>query len=183
MCPVTNGSNTSLTFPSGNGLKASDFEMWFWLAAEIFGLVFNRKSTVFANADTQSIAKTALDRGIDRTQLVAHLPTGYVVKTPIATPITAAESIRRPVIESFTLVAPFVLNDLAQTVQNLLVAKGVKIALTVVPENSDIVTVLTNMAATSNGTAPDLVLGDMAVATLIHSAFPAEFEGTIDLAL
>ena len=168
------GDNVDLRLPTGNGRAGGDFSMWFWLARRVtvpgVGFIPNRASRFFvAAAGAASIGTQALQLGVDRTlaDLRTVLPAGYALDT--SQRFNAAEATglaRRTGVQNLTMLTVERLNRLGALMSDQL-QRSLRIPLAneTLPDAQLLDRVKAGMAA---GSAPDLVIGDEALATQLQ---------------
>jgi hypothetical protein len=156
---------THINFPSGNGRRGGDFEMWFWLSVETvrvppFGLITRKGSRFFT---TPSGAR-AINLAIDRRSITISpdLLEDYIVDTTQVFDRDEATRLARDInVPNLTMLSGVrlarITRDLGQMIER---NTHVNITFQTVPDENVPETVRNAMAA---GNPPDMVFGDEAL--------------------
>jgi hypothetical protein len=159
------GTRTHISFPTGNGRRGGDFEMWFWLSPETvrvppFGLITRKGSQFFTTPAGARAITLAIDRRLFTT--VPDLPPDYVVDTTqVFDPVEAARLARDINVSGLTLLSGArvarITRDLGQMIKG---NTRVNVIVQAVPDENVPEAVRSAMAA---GNPPDMVFGDEAL--------------------
>jgi hypothetical protein len=159
---------TLVSFPSGNGQRGGDLEMWFWLALDTVrvppvGLVPGKASRFFQTP----IGTQALNLAMDRksTTLAAALPPDYVVDaSQTFDPVKAASLARDTGVPRLSLMTPARFDNLSKELAAMFTKNAkMPIDLVSVPDAELLERVRKLMA--TGAVPPDMVVGDDTIAT------------------